>query len=89
MSRKSGSPFSKSFEIEFRALAAAYVRHETFTVYGFCERYGFKPNRHTRRILNDFARAGLLLRYKTLFEDGHYRMAYCANGTKPMPGMTI
>lgn len=85
---RSKSPFSKSFEIEFRALAAAYVRHEAFTVQAFCARYGFRPNRHTRRILNGFAEDGLLTKHKTLFADGKYRMVYAAQLTKPLPGFS-
>lgn len=73
----------------FYAIDLAYVEGATFTVKAFCARYGFKDNRHTRKTLNDLAAEGRLYKAKTLFSDGHYRMAYSAQKTKRRPGMMI
>jgi len=86
MQRQTASPFSKSFEVEFRAIAAAHARGECFTVQAFCNKYGFKVNRHTRGILNALVAQGLLVKHKTMYDDGHYRMVYAAQKPASMPG---
>lgn len=68
----------------FYAIDLAYVEGVTFTIKGFCRRYGFKDNRHTRKMLNDLAKEGRLLKAKVKFSDGHYRMTYSAQKTKRM-----
>jgi hypothetical protein len=64
----------------------AYIEGKSFTVQSFCARLGHKPNRHTRRVLNELARNGQLTKHKTLYEDGHYRMVYAAQKTARMTG---
>jgi hypothetical protein len=67
------------------AMIAAHCNRLTFTVNGFCERFGYTPNRHVREALNTAAREGWLFKQKRLFSDGHYRMQYSAS-PPPFPG---
>jgi len=67
--------------VRFHAVELAYIEGASFTVQSFCARYGFKDNRHTRRVLNDLWKSGRLARHKTLYDDGHYRMVYAAQKT--------
>jgi len=73
------------FQQAYHAMVLAHADCATFTVASFCARFGYKPNRHTRKVLNQMAGSGLLCKHKTLFEDGHYRMAYCAEKTPRLP----
>jgi len=71
--------------IGFCAMCAAYADQLSFTVQGFCARFNFPENRHTRKVLNTMASDGLLLKQKSMFADGHYRMIY-AMPPKRLPG---
>lgn len=69
-------------EQAFHAMVAAFSDGLTFTVQGFCARYGYKDNRHTRAVLNQMVKDGLLAKHKAMFDDGHYRYQYTAQLTK-------
>jgi len=68
-------------------MVLAFADGVSFTVDGFCARFGYKPNRHTRKVLNQMAASSLLTKHKTLYEDGHYRMVYAARKTAGIPGL--
>jgi hypothetical protein len=83
--------FSKRFTtkhqsaIGFEAINLTFIQGRTFTFAAFCQQTGFKPNRHTRRELDNLVRDGYLLKLKALFSDGHYRMVYAAQKTYSLP----
>jgi len=68
-------------------MVLAFAYGASFTVDGFCARFKYKPNRHTRKVLNHMADVGLLTKHKTLFDDGHYRMVYAAQKNARMTGL--
>jgi len=68
-------------------LVLAYAHRASFTIVGFCARYGFKDNRHTRKVVNRMVADGLLTKHKQLYQDGKYRNLYCGQLTKRLPGM--
>lgn len=69
------------WRLRYEALRMAFAWGESFTVQAFCTRNFAKVNRHTRAVLNAMVKEGLLAKHKTLFNDGHYRMVYCAQKT--------
>jgi hypothetical protein len=71
----------KDLAVGFCAMMAAFHENASFTVEAFCKKYSFKPNRHTRRALNEMVADGILTKHKTLYNDGHYRMVYAAQKT--------
>lgn len=73
-------------ELAAHALMLAFVMGLTFDVRAFCAYTQAKPNRHTRRVLNQLATLGVLFKAKALDDDGHYRMQYTAHRTKPLKG---
>jgi hypothetical protein len=75
------------FRQAYHAMVLAFAQGASFTVAGFCACFKYKPNRHTRKVLNQMAAAGLLTKHKTLFDDGHYRMVYAAQKTARMTGL--
>ncbi len=89
MSRKERGNASLKTCVILDAMIAAHVEGLTFTAQGFCLRCGYKLNRHVRAALNAAVSAGYLVKHKTLYSDGHYRMAYAAQLTRKIPGMGI
>jgi len=76
-----------SLKVHYAAIYQAYVFGTSFTVEALCKKYGLKPNRHTRRALNEMVKADVLYKAKRLFEDGHYRMVYAGQFTKRWEGL--
>jgi len=75
------------FQQAYHAMVLAYADCAAFTVSSFCAKFGYKPNRHTRKVLNQMAGAGLLYKHRILYNDGHYRMVYAAQKTAKLPGL--
>ncbi len=74
-------------ENAMHALTLAFVLGLTFNVAGFCAYAGAKPNRHTRKVLNDLVKEGALCKAKRLGDDGHLRMEYYAQKTARLTGL--
>lgn len=86
MYRELGFTGQKQLEVALQAMVLAFKGGASFTVEAFCMKFGQKPNRHTRAVLNKMAAVGMLSKHKTLFDDGKYRMLYAANLTRPLAG---
>jgi hypothetical protein len=77
-------PTEKQALIAYDAVTAAWADGMTFTVQGFCARFGHPCNRHTRYVLALLVQNKRLHREKMLFSDGHYRFCFCAQRTMEM-----
>lgn len=68
------------------ALKACLGQGMTLTAQSFATYIHAPCNRHLRAVLNHLVCEGYLVKRKTLFDDGHYRMTYAAQKTNPLSG---
>lgn len=76
MNEQTALPKITNYELAFHALILAYAEKKAFTVQGFCERFSWPVNRHTRGVLNSLVVWGLLQRRKCRRPDGKFPMVY-------------
>lgn len=69
-------PKITNYEMAFHAMLLAYADKKAFTVQGFCERFTWPVNRHTRGLLNNLVKWGVLQRKKCRRHDGKLVMVY-------------